>query len=88
MLWIPVYAIIGKNIAPGGPIFSLLILTVVSNFGGYLIGLCNLPRLIGMLLTGILMQNIGAVDIDGIPAVTGQLRKIALVIILTRAGLE
>jgi solute carrier family 9B (sodium/hydrogen exchanger), member 1/2 len=35
------------------------------------------------------MQNIGAVNIDGeFKAVTGQLRKVALVIILTRAGLE
>lgn len=52
-------------------------------------GLTTLPRLIGMLLTGILMQNIGAVNIDGeFKAVTAQLRKFALVIILTRAGLE
>lgn len=51
-------------------------------------GLTTLPRLIGMLLTGILMQNIGAVNIDGIQPVTAQLRKFALVIILTRAGLE
>lgn len=42
-----------------------------------------------MLLTGILMQNIGAVNIDGeFQLVTAQLRKFALVIILTRAGLE
>lgn len=35
------------------------------------------------------MQNIGAVNIDGeFQAVTAQLRKFALVIILTRAGLE
>lgn len=69
--------------------FSLLTLTVAANLGGWLIGLIPLPRLIGMLLTGILMQNIGAVNIDGeFKAVTGQLRKIALVIILTRAGLE
>lgn len=41
-----------------------------------------------MLLMGIVMQNIGAVDIGAIGAVTAQLRKVALVIILTRAGLE
>lgn len=42
-----------------------------------------------MLLTGILMQNIGAVNIDGdFEVVTAELRKFALVIILTRAGLE
>lgn len=54
-----------------------------------MIGLTTLPRLIGMLLTGILMQNIGAVNIDGeFKVVTAELRKFALVIILTRAGLE
>lgn len=52
-------------------------------------GLTTLPRLIGMLLTGIIMQNIGAVNIEGeFVHVTAELRKIALVIILIRAGLE
>lgn len=63
-------------------------LTIVSNIGGWLFGLTTMPRLIGMLLTGIIMQNIGAVNIDGIGEVTAHLRHIALVIILTRAGLE
>jgi NhaP-type Na+/H+ or K+/H+ antiporter len=84
-----VYAIIGKTAAPGGQLFSLVTLTVAANFGGWLMGLTTLPRLIGMLFTGILMQNIGAVNIDGdFKLVTAQLRKFALTIILTRAGLE
>lgn len=83
------YAIIGETAAPGGQLFSLVTLTVAANFGGWLMGLTTLPRLIGMLLTGILMQNVGAVNIGGsFSAVTAQLRKFALVIILTRAGLE
>lgn len=43
-----------------------------------------------MLATGILMQNLGLVNIEGggFEKVTAELRKIALVIILTRAGLE
>ena len=88
MIWAVAYAIIGKSAAPGGQLFSLVTLTVAANFGGWLMGLTTLPRLIGMLLTGILMQNVGAVNIDGIKDVTAQLRKFALVIILTRAGLE
>jgi solute carrier family 9B (sodium/hydrogen exchanger), member 1/2 len=68
---------------------SLVVLTVVSNFGGWLVGLTTLPRLIGMLITGIVMQNLGFVNIDGeFQHVTAELRKIALVIILIRAGLE
>lgn len=89
LIWATVYAIIGDTAAPGGQLFSLVTLTVAANFGGWLMGLTTLPRLIGMLFTGILMQNIGAVNIDGdFKLVTAQLRKFALTIILTRAGLE
>lgn len=89
LIWATVYAIIGDTAAPGGQLFSLVTLTVAANFGGWLIGLTTLPRLIGMLLTGIIMQNVGAVNIDGdFKLVTAQLRKFALTIILTRAGLE
>ena len=89
LCWATTYAIIGETAAPGGQLFSLVTLTVAANFGGWLMSLTTLPRLIGMLLTGILMQNIGAVNIDGdFKVVTAELRKFALVIILTRAGLE
>lgn len=50
------YAIIGKSAAPGGQLFSLVTLTIGANFGGFLMGLTTLPRLIGMLFTGILFQ--------------------------------
>lgn len=88
LIYATVYAILGEAAAPGGQLFSLVTLTIAANFGGWLFGLTTLPRLIGMLLTGILMQNVGAVNIDGIATVTEHLRKFALVIILTRAGLE
>lgn len=48
--------IIGDSAAPGGQLFSLVVLAVAANFGGYLISLTTLPRLIGMLLVGILFQ--------------------------------
>lgn len=88
LLYATIYAIIGESAAPGGQLFSLITLTIGANFGGWLFGLTTLPRLIGMLLTGILMQNVGLVQIDGIGEVTAHLRHIALCIILTRAGLE
>lgn len=56
MLWVPAYVMIGDQVAPGGQLFSLVTLTVAANFGGWLISLTTLPRLIGMLFTGILMQ--------------------------------
>lgn len=42
--------------APGGQLFSLVVLAVAANFGGWLISLTTLPRLIGMLAVGILFQ--------------------------------
>ncbi|XP_017151797.1 sodium/hydrogen exchanger 9B2 isoform X1 [Drosophila miranda] len=89
LIWITAFVIIGDSAAPGGQLFSLVVLTVAANFGGYLISLTTLPRLIGMLLVGILFQNVGWVNLDGdFSVVTAHLRKFALTIILTRAGLE
>ncbi|XP_055589176.1 sodium/hydrogen exchanger 9B2 isoform X1 [Uranotaenia lowii] len=89
LLWITAYVIIGDSAAPGGQLFQLVVLTVAANFGGFLISLTTLPRLIGMLLVGLLFQNVGWVNLDGeFTKVTAELRKIALTIILTRAGLE
>lgn len=56
LFWVPLYVIVGPTAAPGGQLFSLVTLTVGANFGGWLVSLTTLPRLIGMLFTGILMQ--------------------------------
>lgn len=56
LLWITAYVIIGDSAAPGGQLFGLVVLTVAANFGGWLISLTTLPRLIGMLMVGILFQ--------------------------------
>ncbi|XP_055859226.1 sodium/hydrogen exchanger 9B1 isoform X2 [Episyrphus balteatus] len=89
LIWCTAYVIIGDSAAPGGQLFSLVVLTVAANFGGWLISLTTLPRLIGMLLVGLLFQNVGWVDFSGeFSEVTAILRKFALTIILIRAGLE
>lgn len=58
LAWVTAYAIVGDSAAPGGQLFQLVVLTVAANFGGWLISLTTLPRLIGMLLVGILFQVI------------------------------
>ncbi|XP_067206399.1 sodium/hydrogen exchanger 9B2 isoform X2 [Linepithema humile] len=89
LLWGVVYSVIGDDAAPGGPLFGLAALSIAAYFGGWLISLTTLPALIGMLITGLILQNVGLVAIDGQYAVVvANLRKIALVIILTRAGLD
>ena len=69
-------------------LLSISLILLVGMFMGYLCRRCRLPSLLGMLFTGILLGpylfNILDESILGISA---ELRKIALIIILTRAGL-
>lgn len=89
LLWGIVYCIIGDTAAPGGQLFGLAVLCICANFGGWIATILTLPALVGMLLVGILFQNVGLVHIDeDYKEVCSVLRKIALVIILTRAGLD
>ncbi|XP_029160096.1 sodium/hydrogen exchanger 9B2 isoform X2 [Nylanderia fulva] len=89
LLWGVVYSVIGNDAAPGGQLFGLAALCIAAHFGGWLISLTTLPALIGMLITGLILQNVGLVKIEGqYSVVVANLRKIALVIILTRAGLD
>ena len=89
LLWGIVYSILGEDAAPGGQLFGLAALCIAAHFGGWLFSLTTLPALIGMLITGIILQNVGLVSIQGnYSVVVSNLRKVALVIILTRAGLD
>ncbi|XP_046835011.1 uncharacterized protein LOC124431311 isoform X2 [Vespa crabro] len=89
LVWGIVYSIAGKDAAPGGPLFGLATLCIAAHFGGWLFSLTTLPALIGMLITGMILKNANLISIDDRYAiVVSNLRKIALVIILTRAGLD
>ncbi|XP_029943281.1 sodium/hydrogen exchanger 9B2 [Salarias fasciatus] len=90
-----VWSITGVQCLPGSNLFGLVILFIVSELGGKLVGLIQLPSLppfpplLGMLLAGLLLRNVPyiaeAVYID--THWSAALRNIALSIILTRAGL-
>lgn len=56
IVWIVMIILIGDTVAPGGPLFGLAVLVVASHIGGFFMSLTTLPRLIGMLITGIVMQ--------------------------------
>ncbi|CAH1961765.1 unnamed protein product [Acanthoscelides obtectus] len=90
LTWCVVYAIVGDTAAPpNGHLFQLIILSIAAHFGGWLMSLTTLPALIGMLFTGVLLQNVSIVNIDSsFQHITKELRNIALVIILIRAGLD
>ncbi|CAG2225679.1 SLC9B1_2 [Mytilus edulis] len=84
-LWIIIYSLTHGQALPGGNLFSLLILFIGCAIGGYLISLIRLPPLLGMLIVGVLLRNIPGVDTVG-ESIDSKW-KIALTVILTRAGL-
>ncbi|CAH2243119.1 sodium/hydrogen exchanger 9B2-like isoform X3 [Pararge aegeria] len=90
MSWVIVWIVLGDTAAPGGQLFMFAVLTIAAYFGGWLmVKVTTLPALIGMLIVGIIMKNIGFVDFDPhYQKVASYIRKIALTIILTRAGLD
>ena len=69
-------------------LLSIALILLVGMTMGWLCSKCKLPALTGMILTGILLgpQLLNLVD-DSILTISPDLRKIALIIILTRAGL-
>ncbi|CAG5021581.1 unnamed protein product [Parnassius apollo] len=90
LIWVIIWTVMGETAAPGGQLFMLAVLTIASYFGGWLmVKVTTLPSLIGMLIVGIVMKNVGFVNFDeNYQHVCSYIRKIALTIILTRAGLD
>ncbi|XP_050509177.1 sodium/hydrogen exchanger 9B2 isoform X2 [Diabrotica virgifera virgifera] len=90
LAWCVLYAIVGESAAPPkGQLFQLIVLSISAHFGGWLFGLTTLPALVGMLFTGIALQNLNIVNIDSsFSHLNKHLSAVALVIILTRAGLD
>ncbi|MGP6140596.1 cation:proton antiporter [Jeotgalibaca sp. A127] len=70
-------------------LFSLAIIFLEGSVLGNVLERFKLPRLIGMLLTGVLMgPYVGNIIDPSILDISADLRQIALIIILTRAGLS
>lgn len=89
LTWGILYAVLDETAGLNGELFGMTILVITSYLAGWLwLKLTTLPALIAMLLTGIIFQNLGLVNITGQNVILNQeLRKISLVIILMRAGL-
>ncbi|XP_045458955.1 sodium/hydrogen exchanger 9B2-like [Melitaea cinxia] len=90
MVWVLTWIVLGETAAPGGQLFMMAVLTIAAHFGGWLVvKVTSLPPLVGMLIVGIIMKNIGFVNFNSdFQHVNSYIRKIALTIILTRAGLD
>lgn len=70
-------------------LLSIALILLVGMFMGWVCRQFHLPSLLGMILTGILLGPHALHMIDGaILDISSELRRIALIIILTRAGLS
>lgn len=70
-------------------LFSIALILMIGMALGWLCQKCKLPGLLGMLFTGILLGPYVLNCIDpSLLSISPELRKIALIIILTRAGLS
>ena len=68
-------------------LLSIALILILGMFMGWLCQKIKLPSLLGMLITGIVLGPYGLNLLDGsILGISADLRKIALIIILTRAG--
>ena len=69
-------------------LLSISLILIVGMFMGWLCQKCRLPSLLGMLATGMVLGPYVLNLLDGsILGISPELRKMALIIILTRAGL-
>ena len=69
-------------------LLSISLVLILGMFMGWICRKMKLPALLGMLITGIILGPYGLNLLDGsILGISAELRKIALIIILTRAGL-
>ena len=68
---------------------SIAIILLLGLLIGWIFSKCKLPNLLGMVIVGIILSPYALNLIDeSILMISGELRQIALVIILTRAGLS
>ena len=69
-------------------LLSLSLILILGMFMGWICRKMKLPALLGMLITGIILGPYGLNLLDdSILGISAELRKIALIIILTRSGL-
>lgn len=66
LLWTLLFAILGEEVEPGGQLFTMIVLMLLSCLSGWLISLLYLPPLLGMLLCGVALRNTGFFDVSGV----------------------
>ncbi|CAD5122438.1 DgyrCDS10862 [Dimorphilus gyrociliatus] len=90
LIWCVLWSITKKEALPGGNFFSIFVLCICCICGGDLADLLKMPPLLGMLITGCLLRNVPGIKTIGESINqdwSSALRNLALIVILTRAGL-
>ncbi|KAI5704273.1 hypothetical protein M8J75_003579 [Diaphorina citri] len=86
--WGLLYTLVKEEVAPGGQLLKLLTLIVSAHIAGIIVSHVNLPPLLGMLVTGIVLRNIKFFEVSGTyREIVVTTREIALTVILIKAGL-
>lgn len=65
LLWGVTFTIFQDAVLPQGKVFALATLFILAYLAGWLISLIHLPPLLGMLVAGILLRNIGFFHMTG-----------------------
>ncbi|XP_042898985.1 sodium/hydrogen exchanger 9B2-like [Parasteatoda tepidariorum] len=75
---------------PGGPVFGLYILGIFCYLGGQFMRLLKVPTLVGMMVSGFILRNVPHINVaKDIPEIwADNIRNLALIFVLLRAGLE
>jgi hypothetical protein len=63
--WGLLYTLVKEEVAPGGQLLKLLTLIVSAHIAGIIVSHVNLPPLLGMLVTGIVLRNIKFFEVSG-----------------------
>ena len=101
--WVMLYCVLGevflphttkmKNdteiIIPGGAVFSLIFIWAAAHIGASIAKFANVPPLLGMLLSGLLVRNVPGDLVESLPNEwSSATRAAGLSVILMRSGLE
>ena len=72
-----------------GHFFGLIVLGIVAGVAGYLVALIRLPPLLGMLIAGVVLNNIPYIAVTRLinPSWSSVVRSVALTVILMRGGI-
>ena len=59
------FTMVGTAVAPKGQLFKIGVLGVAAYLCGCAVSLIGVPSLLGMLITGVLLRNLGYVELTG-----------------------